>query len=552
MIKALRTGIVAVLLIVLVSATGASTPQLPDIVGHWAEDDVRELVDRGAITGYPDGTYRPEGRITRAEFCSVLRGALGLPEVAGTTFADTFGHWGEGRIQALIDAGVIDTSLYGASYAPEGLITREEIAMMTVRMIGELTGAISIPFADVGTIGLGYHTYVAEAFAQGIITGYPDDTFRPYGSASRAEAAVMAIRALRVMDAAGQVEPSIVSFAVEPESIIQGAVATLSWEVADALVVTISPEIGAVVPSGELAVQPSETTTYTLSATNGAGTTTAETTVTVTPFSGGLLPPPGIIILPPRVESFAADKSLMTVGMSATLSWEVSGVAAVTIEPGIGAVEASGSVTVSPIQTRTYTLTATNVGGTATSTVTIALAAPATIQPGPGNSYDSWVSTVKPDDNYGSAELLWAGSSPNHTSSAYLYFADVLNVNLVPANAVVLAARLDLFTVGTWTDESFLLGAHAVQAAWQANTITWNNQPSYLPEPEDVAAIGPGATWLSWDVTELVRGWVDMTTGNYGVVIRSYAQNNDAGFYSADSTEQPLRRPRLVIEYYVP
>ena len=46
--------------------------------------------------------------------------------------------------------------------------------------------------------------------------------------------------------------------------------------------------------------------------------------------------------------------------------------------------------------------------------------------------------------------------------------------------------------------------------------------------------VSPGVTWVFWDVTELARGWVDMTTGNYGVVIRGYAdQDNYAGFHLA-------------------
>ena len=72
----------------------------------------------GAINDYPDGSYRPENTITRAEFSSVLRGALGLAEVQGETFSDIIGHWGEGRIKALVQAGVIDALLYGVDYGP--------------------------------------------------------------------------------------------------------------------------------------------------------------------------------------------------------------------------------------------------------------------------------------------------------------------------------------------------------------------------------------------------------------------------------------------------
>src|SRR6056297_911467 len=94
--------LLTLLLIISSISVVTAEAELPDINDHWAEDFIRELVDIGAITGYPDGLYRPENKITRAEFGSVLRGALELEEVEGKTFPDTLGHWGEGRIEALI------------------------------------------------------------------------------------------------------------------------------------------------------------------------------------------------------------------------------------------------------------------------------------------------------------------------------------------------------------------------------------------------------------------------------------------------------------------
>jgi len=88
MLPGKRLAMVMVCLFILCAAAVAGAVELSDIEGHWAENDIRELVGIGAITGYLDGTYRPEGTITRAEFSSVLRGALGLEEAAGATFAD--------------------------------------------------------------------------------------------------------------------------------------------------------------------------------------------------------------------------------------------------------------------------------------------------------------------------------------------------------------------------------------------------------------------------------------------------------------------------------
>lgn len=86
--------------------------------------------------------------------------------------------------------------------------------------------------------------------------------------------------------------PVIDSFAASPDSILVGGTSTLSWSVSNVVSVTISPGIGAVSPTGSKAVSPATTTTYTLTATNGAGWRSKSITVTastiqlkpITPF----------------------------------------------------------------------------------------------------------------------------------------------------------------------------------------------------------------------------------------------------------------------------
>ncbi|MBV1758250.1 MAG: S-layer homology domain-containing protein [Dethiosulfatibacter sp.] len=196
-----RKVFIIVMILLLMMTLSVSAFQMSDISGHWAERNIQDLVDKGAINGYPDGTFRPNNTISKAEFCSVLSGALGLEEVIGAkTFDDVEGHWAKGRIEALVKKGVIDKNLYGLSYNPEKPITREEIAMMTVNMIGAETDDTILPFSDKEQIGLGYHSYVAKAYANNIIKGYSDGSFVPAGTATRAEAAVMTIRALGVIE----------------------------------------------------------------------------------------------------------------------------------------------------------------------------------------------------------------------------------------------------------------------------------------------------------------------------------------------------------------
>ena len=51
---------------------GASAAKLTDINGHWAKKYIEYGVDKGYINGYTDGTFKPDGTVTRAEFSKIL------------------------------------------------------------------------------------------------------------------------------------------------------------------------------------------------------------------------------------------------------------------------------------------------------------------------------------------------------------------------------------------------------------------------------------------------------------------------------------------------
>ncbi len=81
--------------------------------------------------------------------------------------------------------------------------------------------------------------------------------------------------------------PTINSFTTSPASIISGQRTTLSWDVSGATTISIQPEIGTVGPSGSLQLSPAATTTYILTATNEAGSTSNSASVTVMPAVTG-------------------------------------------------------------------------------------------------------------------------------------------------------------------------------------------------------------------------------------------------------------------------
>ena len=167
-----------------------------DITGHWAFGNIRKLVELNAISGYPDGSFRPDSSITRAEFATVLAQAFKLaPQDGGRTFADTADHWARNYIAALVAEGIVGG--YDAStFAPDDLITREQMAVMIVKAAGLSLPPEETSFTDRGSISAWAREAMATVVKNGIMAGYPDNTVRPQANATRAEAATVIVQAL--------------------------------------------------------------------------------------------------------------------------------------------------------------------------------------------------------------------------------------------------------------------------------------------------------------------------------------------------------------------
>jgi len=136
--------------------------------------------------------------------------------------------------------------------------------------------------------------------------------------------------------------PRIQRFLAAPQEIFAGETSTLIWSVENADEVRIS-SLGSVPLSGTNAVAPSGDITYTLTAKNAAGETSATATISV--------------YGPPRILNFTGSPLTIKRGEAATLRWETADATSVSIT-GAGTVSATGSVEVKPTTTTTYTLTA--------------------------------------------------------------------------------------------------------------------------------------------------------------------------------------------------
>ena len=161
-----------------------------DTTGHWAESMIDTWSERGVINGYEDGTFMPDANITRAEFTKVVASAGGFTTYSELSFNDVAGdEWFAQYLRGCVAAGVV-SGYDDGTFRPDAYITREEAVVMIDRAydIG-VTG--SLPFTDADSISDWAVSAVASCVGAGIINGYEDGSFMPAAYVTRAEVVKM-------------------------------------------------------------------------------------------------------------------------------------------------------------------------------------------------------------------------------------------------------------------------------------------------------------------------------------------------------------------------
>ncbi len=201
---------------------GYEPGDLTDIEGHWAENAIAQAVKEGWVNGYPDGTFRPERTISRAEMTKMLLAAAKqTPDAASAirqrgalsgqagSLRDMDQHWltAQGWTNTALTAGLLFPEDYpDSAFSPDQAITRGEIAVLAARSLGLVYAAgqasdTESPFTDRDAFSADQAGYIREAAGAGIITGYPNGAFGADRTATRAEAVTMVARTLAVMHA---------------------------------------------------------------------------------------------------------------------------------------------------------------------------------------------------------------------------------------------------------------------------------------------------------------------------------------------------------------
>lgn len=164
----------------------------------WGKDAISQLAAKNVISGYPDGSFRPEGNVTRAEFVKMLTTAFGLATAAEIPFADvTTSDWYYNYIRTAYASGIITGGTDG-TFNPNGEITREDACVIVYRYLSGIgvLDAAKASFADEGE----FASYAVDAIAtlagNGIVNGVGNNRFDGKASINRASCAVLILNCL--------------------------------------------------------------------------------------------------------------------------------------------------------------------------------------------------------------------------------------------------------------------------------------------------------------------------------------------------------------------
>jgi uncharacterized protein YjdB len=196
-----------------------------DIAGHWAEKEIKAWIARELAGGYPDGSFRPDSPITRAEFVTLVNRAFGYTNMAdnivetargeGTslgTYRDVAAtDWYAGEIASAVAVGYLGGYPDG-TVKPQNQITRQEAAAIFARILPTNNDVLTYDndsndnvdyidntlaqLTDQAQIPEWSEAAIVAAVKGGYMNGYPDGSFQPTKAITRAEAVAVLERAV--------------------------------------------------------------------------------------------------------------------------------------------------------------------------------------------------------------------------------------------------------------------------------------------------------------------------------------------------------------------
>ncbi|AUT03950.1 S-layer protein [Nostoc sp. CENA543] len=217
---------------------------------YWASPFIRELSQRGVIAGFPDGSFRPEEPVTRAQFAAMVNKAFQkAPERQPIRFVDvSTNYWAYSAIQQAYSIGFL-SGYPGNSFRPNENIPRQQVLVSLANGLdyapgGNIEGTLQY-FNDSSNIANYARSPIAAATERQIVVNYPNVRFlNPTGTATRAQVAAFIYQALVSSNQASAINSPYV-VALQPTTptpisvtIPQGTVIPVKYDKAEKILVT--------------------------------------------------------------------------------------------------------------------------------------------------------------------------------------------------------------------------------------------------------------------------------------------------------------------------
>lgn len=188
-----------------VAATGSSYVSFTDISqSYWAKDFIAELATREIIEGFPDGKFRPNEPVTRAQFAAMIRKAFKNKKSkirSAVNFRDvSTNYWAYAPIRDCYEMGFLNAASSNL-FRPTSSLTRLDILVALTRGLNYTftgsTDSILRFYSDASAIPASYRTLIAAATQRGIVVNYPNVKSLSLNTvATRAEVAAFIYQAL--------------------------------------------------------------------------------------------------------------------------------------------------------------------------------------------------------------------------------------------------------------------------------------------------------------------------------------------------------------------
>ena len=161
-----------------------------DIENHWAEDKIEKWAEEGRISGYPDGSFKPDGNITKAEFITLINNLYGYSEVDSANFSDVGSEAWYANQTAIAKSNRYMEWYQKNQLEPDEAISREDVSVILAEILASKSSnpeSVLESFEDGTMVEETHQSQVAALVEKGYLTGYPDGTYKPQGAITRAE-----------------------------------------------------------------------------------------------------------------------------------------------------------------------------------------------------------------------------------------------------------------------------------------------------------------------------------------------------------------------------